>query len=873
MAEVKITTNREIERRLVRIRERIADNLKNRLVCKTLSCLHCYNLGKQDYSVVRSSITSHYKSADHRFFNEENKVQVCLCSKFFWADGPLDDLFFLKHLFDCLLNRPLPLGIQTLIRQAKSIIFVVNSTNKCDKRNSFLDETPFPQSLPKECRPLSEFKLQPFQQQFCELKQNPVYRVHTDHEETLTAAADSCGEREQTSCASGTPVSDGNATFGTAGTSASVDTFYQSKVRDNMTAGDNATTADCVSVANDNAVDNIVNNTAEHCEATTTFENVFEQNEESEIISTGNEITKHAGSKSRLRNSIFFKMLTKVLNKNYFTNLDLLKLNLLKRKYNNERLKQRTLYVEERHVYRHFSRFFCNYVKTKNCKNTILCVLCKPPNEVSVVHFMTHNMHHARLYVNQEMRCCCKCGSYFFMHTESNYCPNYLEHICKCVTGETFLNDEYFLKHFLRRNVVNPETEQLKGELKERTREIETLRAENDLLRYDNEELKREIEARTTSKRDDHILANMLLDMSASGSCRITSTMPISASDRVTPVSSMPRGTREIHTTTDTLLDISARSTSGCSGGCPVGGCASVMPLPSTSAISPLPRETRTNSASPCKSKEVRSEDNTMTNTILQYMSESIPRHHYTTSNTFLDMSVRNEEDHTMANTLLDMSVNGCTSSVPRDIRVGDHEMTNTLLDMSTSGRREMVSASDVTRFEQLDTFNNYAQQTDSYSIAEAPLNYAADYASSPRPPPLTPLMYEGAFEKPERRADVSSEALRHRSFFVPSFRTTGTSQHQAAHTSTPVVRSIQSYQAYLSTKSASSNASSAASKSTSDAFTTLSVLSELLSPTPMSASPPSSSSLSSSMPASLPTGTKRKAEDNQGTKLVKKNK
>ena len=905
MADVKITTNREIERRLVRIRERIADNLKNRLLCKTLSCLHCYSLGKQDYSVVRSSITSHYKSAEHRFFSKDDKVQVCLCARYFWANGPLDDLFFLKHVFDCLLQRPLPLGIQTLIRQAKSIIFVVNSTNKCDRRNSFLDETPFPKPPSKTCRPLSEFQLQPFQQPFGELRQNHVSRADTDRGETSTAAADSCGEREQASGADRTPVSDGNAASGTAGTSAPADTSDQSEVRDNTTAagaGDNATTAGGVSVVNDNAVDN-----AEPCEATTTFENVFEQNEEESERRNELAITENAGSKSRLRNSIFFKMLTKVLNKNHFTNLDLLKLNLLKRKYNNERLKQRALYMEERNVYRHFSRFFCNYVKTKNCKTTILCVLCKPPIEVSVLHFMTHNLHHMRLCANQEIRCCCKCGSYFFMHTDSNYCPNYLEHICKCVTGETFLNDEYFLQHFLRRNVVNQETEQLKGELKERTREVETLRAENDLLRYDNAELKREIEARAASKREDHLMANMLLDMSASSSCCMqpplpplsessvmlsretmpresvqlsrgtsessvmpresvqlsrgtseSSVMPrenVQLSSSVMPRESMqlsressvmPRETREVQTMTSTLFDMPVASTSGCFGGCSVDGC-----MPSTSAMPAMSgTNTLLGACSACMPREVRGEDHTM--------SASIPRDHHTMSNTLIDMSVRNEEDHTMANTLLDMSVSGsvsgCTSSMPRDVNRVE------LLDMSTGGRREMVATD-------LDMFNNYAQQTDTYSAgyaAESPLNYTADYAPPPAPPPLlTPLMYEVADEKPERRSDASVEALRHRSFFAP---------RRPIHPA-PVVRSIQSYPPSYLTKSSSSSVSisaSSTSKSKSDAFATLSVLSELLSPIPLSASS-SSSSLSSSTSTSL--GTKRKADDNQGTKLVKKNK
>ena len=984
MADVKITTNREIERRLVRIRERIADNLKNRLVCRTLSCLHCYRLGKQDYSVVRSSITSHYKSTDHRFFNKENKVQVCLCARYFWANGPLDDLFFLKHVFDCLLQRPLPLGIQTLIRQAKSIIFVVNSTNKCDRRNLFLDETPFPKppkSHKKECRPLSEFQLQPFQQPFGELrKKNHASPVDTDRGETSAAAADSRGDREQASGADGPPVSDGNAASGTAGTSSSANTFDQSEIRDDTTAGGGGD-------ANDNAVDNVITNSVEHCEATT-FENVFEQNDNEGLIASSDESESKRGKrgevKSRLRNSIFFKMLTKVLNKNHFTNLDLLKLNLLKRKYNNEKLKQRTLlYVEERHVYRHFSRFFCNYVKTKNCKSTILCVLCKPPTEVSVLHFMAHNMHHMRLCANQEMRCCCKCGSYFFMHTDSNYCPNYLEHICKCVTGETFLNDEYFLEHFLRRNVVNREIELLKGELKERTREVETLRAENDLLRYDNEELKREMEeTRMREKRsvhnDDHLMANMLLDMSASGSCStctpectsttllsaggcsangdiplsnnecnectsvipskrcvtadgctspmpretlldmstcsirgeiaaamsampreargetmIAAAMQVRGEEMIAPaMTAMPREVRgEDHTMIAPAMTAMPREVRGETITMPVRGEDRTMIRGETITMPAIPREVHGDDRTMIAAmpREVHGDDRTMIAAIPREARDdrtmiampAMPREVGNTlldmsvrneANTLLDMSVRNEEDHTMANTLLDMSVSG-----PRDVRVEDHAMANTLLDMSTGGRREMVTASDVTRFErELDMFNY-----DSYSAAAgycpastsgagycpASTSNAVDYA----PPPM-PLMYEVADEKPEA-------ALRHRSFFAPFSRAPGTSRYQLqAHT--PTVRSIQYIKQsdfptlpYLSTKSTSSSAS----KSKSDAFATLSVLSELLSPIPLSSSS-SSSSLSSSMPVSLPlsevrTGTKRKAEDNQGTKLVKKNK
>ena len=930
MADVKITTNREIERRLVRIRERIADNLKNRLVCRTLSCLHCYRLGKQDYSVVRSSITSHYKSTDHRFFSKENKVQVCLCARYFWANGPLDDLFFLKHVFDCLLQRPLPLGIQTLIRQAKSIIFVVNSTNKCDRRNLFLDETPFPKppkSHKKECRPLSEFQLQPFQQPFGELrKKNHASPVDTDRGETSAAAADSRGDREQASGADGPPVSDGNAASGTAGTSSSANTFDQSEIRDGTTAGGGD--------ANDNAVDNVITNSVEHCEATT-FENVFEQNDNEGLIASSDESESKRGKrgevKSRLRNSIFFKMLTKVLNKNHFTNLDLLKLNLLKRKYNNEKLKQRTLlYVEERHVYRHFSRFFCNYVKTKNCKSTILCVLCKPPTEVSVLHFMAHNMHHMRLCGNQEMRCCCKCGSYFFMHTDSNYCPNYLEHICKCVTGETFLNDEYFLEHFLRRNVVNREIELLKGELKERTREVETLRAENDLLRYDIEELKREMEeTRMREKRsvhnDDHLMANMLLDMSASGSCstctpECTSTTLLSAGG-CSANGDIPLSNNECNECTSVIPSKRCVTADGCTSPMPretlldmstcsirgeIAAAMSAMPreargeemiapamtamprevrgedhtmiAPAMTAmprevrgetitmpirgedrtmIAGIPREVRGETITmPAMPREVHGDDRTMIAAMPREARDdrtmiAIPAMPREVGNTLLDMSVRNE-----ANTLLDMSVRN----------EEDHTMANTLLDMSTGGRREMVTASDVTRFErELDIYDSYSAAAAGYYPAST--SGAVDYA----PPPM-PLMYEVADEKPEA-------ALRHRSFFAPFSRAPGTSRYQLqAHT--PTVRSIQYIKQsdfptlpYLSTKSTSSSAS----KSKSDAFATLSVLSELLSPIPLSSSS-SSSSLSSSMPVSLPlsevrTGTKRKAEDNQGTKLVKKNK
>lgn len=212
MADVKIETNREIERRIVRIRERIADNLKNRLACKTLSCLHCYKLGKQDYSVVRSSITSHYKSTYHRFSSKENKLQVCLCARYFWANGPLDDLFFLKHVFDCLLQRPLPLGIQTLMREAKSIIFAINSATKCNKRNLFLNETPFPKPHQEECRPLSEFQLQPLQQPFSVLRKNHASRIDADRVATSTAGPESRGEREQASGADSAPVSNSAAT-------------------------------------------------------------------------------------------------------------------------------------------------------------------------------------------------------------------------------------------------------------------------------------------------------------------------------------------------------------------------------------------------------------------------------------------------------------------------------------------------------------------------------------------------------------------------------------------------------------------------------------------------------------------------------------
>lgn len=365
--------------------------------------------------------------------------------------------------------------------------------------------------------------------------------------------------------------------------------------------------------------------------------------------------------------------------------------------------------------------------------------------------------------------------------------------------------------------VVNQETELLKEELKERSKEVETLRAElnrntlkyeNDLLRYENEEMKQEME-----EMREELLA-------LKREC-----------DRKCPADSTEKDSKPKQ-----FL---------------------IIPASNTVAI-PVPESTSTS------------------------MMRSV-----------------HEEDHTMAHTLLDMSVGGRREC-----------------DYLGARPQEVVTASDVTRFErELDMMSqtgNYEQQgyaDSTLSYANSTTNTTVDYA-----PLLTPLVYEVAEEKPDKRADValnipSAEALRHRSFFSPSSRplplsSPGTSRrpiYLSAHTPTPaplaiarprpVVRSVQSIKPSDDPTSYFSNpsTSSSSSKSKSDAFATLPVLSEFLSPIPLSVSSSSSSVVSSSStPASslspgpptspLPlsevrfaTGTKRKVEDNQGTKLVKK--
>lgn len=163
--DVRIETTREIERALTQVRERISDNVKNRLPTKTLACRHCYNVGKQSYVITRTSITSHCKLPPHRLQIENKRTQICLCGRYFWADGPLDEIFFLRHLYTCLLIRPLPNGVSGRIGDIVSNIIAINSTEPFHRRINFLRETPFPDALPpvEQSKP---FQLEPNQNDF-----------------------------------------------------------------------------------------------------------------------------------------------------------------------------------------------------------------------------------------------------------------------------------------------------------------------------------------------------------------------------------------------------------------------------------------------------------------------------------------------------------------------------------------------------------------------------------------------------------------------------------------------------------------------------------------------------------------------------------
>lgn len=131
-----------IEKQLVKIRERITDNVKNRYPIKHFSCKHCFNIGIENYSVVRSSITSHFKSKVHRYNVDVSTVQACFCGKIFWMDTNVDEVFFLRHLNVCLLRRKVAPLVEILFNELKAYIISLNGNTFYTRAVFLLDNRP-----------------------------------------------------------------------------------------------------------------------------------------------------------------------------------------------------------------------------------------------------------------------------------------------------------------------------------------------------------------------------------------------------------------------------------------------------------------------------------------------------------------------------------------------------------------------------------------------------------------------------------------------------------------------------------------------------------------------------------------------------------
>lgn len=405
MSHVKIEYNRELQRVLAVIRERMGDNFKNRL-SKELSCYRCYSLGIENYVVGRTSITSHYKSKQHRDRLGEKNVQICFCNKYFWADGPLDELYFLRHIFFCLLQTRLPPGIHDRFGTVTTMIIEKNSAEAYWMRQAFLRNTPCvpPVSLPPVA---AEFTLQPGQPPFFGDNPNmhlidsqPIDKAAvmppTSEEVSMETETTTTVNTDAGSSSSVTPAEDGDTLFAS----------LESLNLESLEHTDELSEKDC----------NITNL-------------LINQNSMSFRVSMLNE------------------HLQKVLNEKKISNFDRIKLDVLNQTYQVE--STRDVRQEKRRVQKRFMRFFLDFAKKYNIEH-YTCTICKPNVQMQFSCFMEHNLSHLKRHVNQDVRCCCICGTYFFLHNTLNlYNPNYIYHICKCVTGRSISEDGYFFQRFL----------------------------------------------------------------------------------------------------------------------------------------------------------------------------------------------------------------------------------------------------------------------------------------------------------------------------------------------------------------------------------------------------------------------------------------
>lgn len=406
MTDVKIEYNREVQRALAAIRERIADNFKNRLPSKELSCYRCYSLGIENYVVGRTSITSHYKSKQHREQFGDKNVQICLCNKYFWADGPLDELYFLRHIFFCLLQARLPPGIHDRFGTVTTMIIEKNSAEAYSMRQAFLRDTPCvpPVSLPPVA---AEFTLQLQQRPFFGDTSPNMYFI--DSQPIDKATVPLTPEEVSMETTINTDAGSGTDGTGTVFPAEDGDTLYaslESLNLDSLNHTDELSESDC------NMLNLMIN-----------------QNSMSFRVSMLNET------------------LQKVLNAKKISNFDRIKLDVLNKTYQVE--STRDVRQEKRRVQKRFMRFFVDFTKKYNIEH-FTCTLCKPNVQMQVSCFMEHNLSHLKKHVNQDVRCCCICGTYFFLHNTLNlYNPNYFYHICKCVTGRSISEDGYFFQRFL----------------------------------------------------------------------------------------------------------------------------------------------------------------------------------------------------------------------------------------------------------------------------------------------------------------------------------------------------------------------------------------------------------------------------------------
>lgn len=415
MSQVKIEYNRELQRALAVVRERVADNFKNRLPSKELSCYRCYTLGIENYVVGRTSITSHYKSKQHREQFGEKNVQICLCNKYFWADGPLDELYFLRHIFFCLLQSRLPPGIHDRIGTVITMIIEKNSAEAYWMRQTFLRDTP---CVPSVSLPpvATEFTLQPKQRPFFGNTSPNMHFIDSQpiDKETAPLMLEEVSMETTTPTTTATTINtDAGSSNDETGTSVfpaeDGDTLYESLESLNLES---------------------LNHTDELSEKDCNMLNLM--------------INQNSMS---FRVSMLNETLQKVLNAKKISNFDRLKLDILNRTYQVE--STRDVRLEKRRVQRRFIRFFFDFTKKYNIEH-FTCTLCKPNVQFQISCFMEHNLSHLKKHTNRDIRCCCICGTYFFLHNTLHlYYPNYFDHICKCATGRSISEDGYFFQRFL----------------------------------------------------------------------------------------------------------------------------------------------------------------------------------------------------------------------------------------------------------------------------------------------------------------------------------------------------------------------------------------------------------------------------------------